>query len=45
VPGASFHTDGTGHNTLRLNFSLNSEAVAVAGIHRLGGVLHRALAA
>jgi DNA-binding transcriptional MocR family regulator len=45
VPGASFHADGTGHNTLRLNFSLNSEAVAVAGIHRLGGVLHRALAA
>jgi DNA-binding transcriptional MocR family regulator len=45
VPGGSFHADGTGRNTLRLNFSLNSEAVAIAGISRLGGVLHRALAA
>jgi DNA-binding transcriptional MocR family regulator len=45
VPGASFHADGTGRNTLRLNFSLNSEEVAIAGISRLGGVLHRALAA
>ena len=45
VPGASFHADGTGRNTLRLNFSLNPEEVAIAGIRRLGGVLHRALAA
>jgi DNA-binding transcriptional MocR family regulator len=45
VPGAPFHADGAGHNTLRLNFSLNPEAVAIEGIRRLGGVLHRALAA
>jgi DNA-binding transcriptional MocR family regulator len=43
VPGATFHADGSGHNTLRLNFSLNPEAVAIEGIRRLGGVLHRAL--
>jgi DNA-binding transcriptional MocR family regulator len=45
VPGATFHADGSGHNTLRLSFSLNPEAVAIEGIRRLGGVLHRALAA
>jgi DNA-binding transcriptional MocR family regulator len=45
VPGRSFHADNTGRNTLRLNFSLNPEDVAVAGIRQLGGVLHRALAA
>jgi len=28
-----------------LNFSLNPEAVAIEGIRRLGGVLHRALVA
>jgi DNA-binding transcriptional MocR family regulator len=44
VPGASFHADGTGRNTLRLNFSLNPEDVAVEGIRRLGSVLDRALA-
>jgi DNA-binding transcriptional MocR family regulator len=44
VPGASFHADGTGRNTLRLNFSLNAEAIATEGLRRLGGVLHRALA-
>lgn len=43
VPGATFHADGGGQNTLRLNFSLNPEAVAIEGIRRLGGVLHRAL--
>ncbi len=45
VPGTSFHVDGSGRNTLRLNFSLNPEAVAAEGIRRLGNVLHRALAA
>jgi DNA-binding transcriptional MocR family regulator len=45
VPGATFHADGSGRNTLRLNFSLNPEAVAIEGIRRLGGVLRRALAA
>ena len=45
VPGASFHADGRGRNTLRLNFSLNSEDVAISGIRRLGAVVERALAA
>ena len=39
VPGTSFHADGSGRNTLRLNFSLNPEDVAVEGIRRLGAVL------
>ena len=45
VPGAGFHADGRGRNTLRLNFSLNSEDVAISGIRRLGAVVERALAA
>ena len=45
VPGRTFHADDTGRNTLRLNFSLNDERVAAAGIARLGAVLRRALAA
>jgi DNA-binding transcriptional MocR family regulator len=44
VPGRTFHADDTGRNTLRLNFSLNSERVAAEGIARLGAVLRRALA-
>jgi DNA-binding transcriptional MocR family regulator len=45
VPGTSFHADGSGRNTLRLNFSLNREDVAISGIRRLGAVVERALAA
>lgn len=45
VPGRTFHADDTGRNTLRLNFSLNSESVASEGIRRLGTVLREALAA
>jgi DNA-binding transcriptional MocR family regulator len=45
VPGTSFHADGSGRNTLRLNFSLNSEDVTISGIRRLGTVVERALAA
>ena len=44
VPGQSFHADGSGRNTLRLNFSLNDEGTIREGIRRLGGVLHGALA-
>jgi 2-aminoadipate transaminase len=44
VPGASFCADGSGHNTLRLNFSNATPERIVEGIRRLGGVLHRALA-
>jgi 2-aminoadipate transaminase len=43
VPGAAFFTDGSGHNTFRLNFSNASPARITEGIRRLGGVLERAL--
>jgi DNA-binding transcriptional MocR family regulator len=39
VPGRSFHADGTGGNTLRLNFSLNSESTIRDGIGRLATVV------
>jgi DNA-binding transcriptional MocR family regulator len=35
VPGAAFHADGSGHNTMRLNFSLCDEAQIETGIARL----------
>ena len=41
VPGRAFHADGSGANTLRLNFSLASEARIVEGIGRLGALLRR----
>jgi DNA-binding transcriptional MocR family regulator len=39
VPGASFHADGTGKNTLRLSYSMTSEAEIDGGIARLAGVI------
>jgi 2-aminoadipate transaminase len=39
VPGRSFHPDGGGANTLRLNFSNATEAQIVEGIARLGRVI------
>lgn len=40
VPGAAFHANGGGANTLRLSFSnVNSEQIE-EGIHRLGKLLH-----
>jgi 2-aminoadipate transaminase len=36
VPGAPFHVDGTGANTMRLNFSNSDEAQIEEGIRRLG---------
>ncbi|MCL2065422.1 MAG: PLP-dependent aminotransferase family protein [Candidatus Cloacimonetes bacterium] len=35
VTGTSFYCDGTGHNTMRLNFSFSSEEVNIEGIKRL----------
>ena len=35
VPGAAFHSDGSGHNTLRLSFSLTDEAQIEVGIFKL----------
>jgi 2-aminoadipate transaminase len=39
VPGMPFYTDGTGQNTLRLNFSNASEATIDTGITRLCGCM------
>lgn len=39
VPGAPFHTDGTGANTFRLNFSNASPETIREGIRRLGVAL------
>jgi len=41
VPGRAFHWDGSGGNTLRLNFSLTDEARIAEGIGRLGVLLRR----
>ena len=45
VPGAPFHPNGGGANTLRLNFSNASPERIREGIARLGGVLRAALSA
>jgi len=39
VPGASFHPNGGGHNTMRLNFSYSSPEVIREGMTRLGLLL------
>ena len=39
VPGASFYADGSGANTMRLNFSYPKPAIIEEGIRRLGKVL------
>jgi len=36
VPGASFHPNGGGENTMRLNFSFSSPETIREGITRLG---------
>jgi DNA-binding transcriptional MocR family regulator len=41
VPGGSFFADGSGHNTLRLNFTNASVQRIEEGIGRLGRVLQR----
>lgn len=39
VPGGAFFTDGTGRNTIRLSYSLPSEAQIADGIARLGKLI------
>jgi DNA-binding transcriptional MocR family regulator len=41
VPGRAFHADGSGGNTLRLNFTLADEARIADGVGRLGALLRR----
>ncbi len=43
VPGAAFHPDGGGHNTLRLNFSFCDPQRIETGIRRLGEVFANAI--
>jgi 2-aminoadipate transaminase len=44
VPGADFHVDGTGQNTMRLNFTRHEPNSIREGIRRLGAVIKDALA-
>ncbi|HTP09874.1 MAG TPA: PLP-dependent aminotransferase family protein [Anaerolineae bacterium] len=44
VPGYSFHPNGGGHNTMRLNFSNATEEQIVEGIRRLSVALKQRLA-
>ncbi|MCT6838250.1 MAG: aminotransferase class I/II-fold pyridoxal phosphate-dependent enzyme, partial [Bifidobacteriales bacterium] len=39
VPGFAFHADGTGKNTIRLNFSLPNKDAIETGISRLGKLI------
>ncbi len=41
VPGAAFHADGSGRNTLRLAYSLQPEPVIAEGMARLGRLIGR----
>ncbi len=41
VPGAPFYIDGSGEDTLRLNFSNTDEARIEEGIRRLGKAMHQ----
>jgi 2-aminoadipate transaminase len=43
VPGHSFFCDGTGHNTMRINFSFVSKEMNVEGIKRLSEVMKEVL--
>lgn len=45
VPGTSFHPNGGGRHTMRLNFSYSRPEVIEEGIRRLGGVVARHLGA
>jgi 2-aminoadipate transaminase len=44
VIGSAFHTDGTGKNTMRLNFSFSSHTEIEVGIKRLSEVIKASLA-
>ncbi len=41
VPGAAFHVDGSGRNTIRLAYSLQPEARITEGMKRLGPLTER----
>ena len=44
VPGHSFHANGGGHNTMRLNFSNAGDEMIEEGIRRLGAAIKQRLA-
>lgn len=44
IPGASFNADGSGKNTMRLNFSANDIPALKEGIRRLAGVFKAEMA-
>jgi DNA-binding transcriptional MocR family regulator len=39
IPGVAFYPDRSGHNTLRLSYSLNEPEVIVQGIRRLAQLI------
>ena len=43
VPGAAFHPNGGGKNTMRINFSYSSPEMIREGITRLGSTLKEVL--
>jgi DNA-binding transcriptional MocR family regulator len=43
VPGAAFFADGSGRNTIRLNFTRQNEALIDEGMSRLGRLITRRL--
>jgi 2-aminoadipate transaminase len=43
VPGQAFFVDGSGQNTLRLNYSSSDEARIEEGIRRLAGAMDKLL--
>jgi DNA-binding transcriptional MocR family regulator len=43
VPGASFYPDGSGKNTLRMNFSFCNPETINTGIERLGEVFSQVI--
>ncbi len=43
VPGGTFHSNGGGQNTMRLNFSFSSPATIVEGVQRLAQVFKQVL--
>jgi len=45
VVGNAFYVDGGGKNTMRLSYSMNTEAEIEEGIKRLSGVVREELAA
>jgi 2-aminoadipate transaminase len=44
VPGKAFYADGSGDNTLRLNYTNSTEGAIDVGIERLGNAIKRLLA-